>query len=172
VCLPTEMGAAPQTSVKINSRGEWETLVDLGYGSWWLLARKQESHTELEFLSLIQGRLLFLITHSTIWKDGWPRRLCHLDVDGFITPKAFLFDPTSEDCETRGYNPSSSSLMDYLPCELILYKKEFGQNSMRAWLSEVKWRIDNKLLLALGTCKIFSTSDPYAGYVKLYDRCY
>jgi hypothetical protein len=163
----------PQTSENIKSRGAWHTLVDLGYRSWWFLAFKQESHTKLELLSLTQGKLLFLTTHSTIEKEGCPRWLCHLDVDGFIAPKTFFQDLASLDGSRRGYNPPS-----HLPWWIILFvtrsfiRKVLGWNSIRALLSDVNLWTEARLLLATGTCKYFVDATLYVGYVRLYDQCY
>jgi hypothetical protein len=58
-------------------------------------------------------------------KRGWPKRLCHLDVDDFIAPKAFFLDPTLKNENLEGTSHLYIFLdgLDYPPHDLTLYKK-------------------------------------------------
>jgi hypothetical protein len=54
------------------------------------------------FIGIKQIRkFIFLRTFSTIWKEGCPRRLCHLSKDTLLTPKTCL----DADDGGRGYSP-------------------------------------------------------------------
>jgi hypothetical protein len=76
----------------MSSKGWLETLDNLGYRSWWLLACWHASQTDSLFDSARHGKLLLLITLVTMGRDGCPKRSCHHDRDGLSTLKTCFID--------------------------------------------------------------------------------
>jgi hypothetical protein len=82
--LPTDSRAGPNTSKCTNCKGNSDTPVDLGYGSWWLFACWQILQIVPVTDSWVYRRLLLLMICSTNLKDGWPSRLCHVFIEDLL----------------------------------------------------------------------------------------
>jgi hypothetical protein len=94
-----DSGAGPETFEKTSSRGWLDTLVDLGYGRWWLFACWQALQTE-SFISWAKhGRLNLLTTLWTMENNGWSRQLWHRSMEALKTPQAILLTPNASFCK-------------------------------------------------------------------------
>jgi hypothetical protein len=91
-----------------------------------------------------------LTTFSTIWKEGCPKRLCHLSGDTLLTPRT-CFDAT----DGRGYNPFQQGPSTRM---LFVYRsftrKKFGWNTRKTLLSNARRWNERRFFFVEGIWRI------------------